>query len=388
MHKFCTILLIFFFSVGVLYASEELTVLLENWFAVENVKSVWNNETNTAELLYAAENFNLSIKRFTQSLLFSQYTITGLKSEENANAIRSKTDRFIISIKEENKENAAMEAEAIRAHLIDWVRLDNAASSQVFSHSVYIFAVFAFLIVVLIGVVLFLHNALRRSLVHEQESAEFTRIIMLTQEKERNLLSAELHDTVLQDMSRLLRLSEENAAENKLITELTNKVIIRLREICRTLMPPDFSRLALDDSLKQLCADFENRSNIECRTIIEQDFNDIIKSFNISPQMQLQIYRIVQEALTNIEKHSKATEVTLTVRCKDGKILLVYITDDGIRFAEKNASTDSALRFTQGLGHRGMYHRAEILGASLSFVPGVGTGLTVRLEVPLVSKTF
>jgi len=105
-------------------------------------------------------------------------------------------------------------------------------------------------------------------------------------------------------------------------------------------MPPDFSRLALTDSLIQLCADFEKRSKVECRAIIDKDFN----AGRLSPQMQLQVYRIVQEAFSNIEKHSESKEVTLTARYKEDKALLICVTDDG---------------------------------------KGLHSGLTVRLEVPL-----
>jgi len=109
--------------------------------------------------------------------------------------------------------------------------------------------------------------------------------------------------------------------------------------------------------------------------------------------MQLQIYRIVQEAFSNIEKHSKAKEVTLTacnlnraanaakvpLLSREDKALLIYITDDGKGLNRNMANTQSG----DGLGIRGMYQRAAILGAALSFVEGAGSGLTVRLEVPL-----
>jgi signal transduction histidine kinase len=146
---------------------------------------------------------------------------------------------------------------------------------------------------------------------------------------------------------------------------------------------PDFSRLALTDSLVQLCADFEKNTAVECRAtecrmIIDKDFTPD----RLSPQMQLQVYRIVQEALSNIEKHSEAKEVTLTVRNKEDKALLICVTDDGKGLVQNTAITQNP-KSGDGLGIRGMYQRAAILGASLSFVEGAGSGLTVRLEVPL-----
>ena len=109
--------------------------------------------------------------------------------------------------------------------------------------------------------------------------------------------------------------------------------------------------------------------------VIGQDFS----ADRLSPQMQLQIYRVVQEALSNIEKHSEAKEVTLTARNKEDKALLICVTDDGKGLHRSKTNTQSR----DGLGIRGMYQRALILGASLSFVEGAGYGLTARLEVPL-----
>jgi len=222
---------------------------------------------------------------------------------------------------------------------------------------------------------LFLYRALRHSQTKEQDSSDFTRITMLAQEKERALISAELHDTVLQDMGRLLQISKDASPKDRTFSELTQKIIARTREICRKLMPPDFSRLALTDSIVQLCADFEKNMAAECRAIIDKDFTPD----RLSPQMQLQVYRIVQEALSNIEKHSEAKEVTLTVRNKEDKALLICVTDDGKGLNTNMANTQSG----DGLGIRGMYQRAAILGASLSFVEGAGSGLTVKLEIPI-----
>jgi signal transduction histidine kinase len=208
---------------------------------------------------------------------------------------------------------------------------------------------------------------------------EFAGNTILAQENERTLISVELHDTVLQDMGHLLhicnlQISRDTPSTDRALSELAQKIMIRTREICGQLMPPDFSRLALEDSLVQLCADFEKRLRTECRAIIDKD-----SSVNrLSPQMQLQIYRIVQEALSNIEKHSSANEVTLTARNKD-KALLICVTDDGKGFAQNSTKKQRG----DGLGIRGMYQRAAILGASLSFVEGAGSGLTVRLEIPL-----
>jgi signal transduction histidine kinase len=249
----------------------------------------------------------------------------------------------------------------------------------VFSRFVQVFGVFSFGVIVLAALIWLLYRALRRSRVQEQDSADFSRITMRAQERERAFISAELHDTVLQDMGRLLQISKENIPNgNAPLAELAGKVLIRTREICRELMPPDFSRLALADMLVQLCADFEKRASVECRAVIDKDFS----ADRLSPQTQLQVYRIVQEALSNIEKHAEAAEVTLLARNKEDA-LLICVTDDGKGISPAIAGGEGSPRQSgQGLGIRGMYQRASMIGASLSFIPGAGSGLTVRLEAP------
>jgi signal transduction histidine kinase len=145
----------------------------------------------------------------------------------------------------------------------------------------------------------------------------------------------------------------------------------RTRKVCRELMPPDFSRFALQDSLIQLCMDFTARTGVECRALIHPGFT----ARRFPPTAQLQIYRIAQEALTNIEKHARAAESTLTARggTAEDPAMIIYISDDG-------AGLPAAP--SEGLGIRGMRERAAILGADLSFIGGPGGGLTVRLEIP------
>jgi signal transduction histidine kinase len=387
---------------------EGISELLERWFIVESALYNWQGSTgginSTAENLFSSlEQFDKILEDFTGSILFIQYEGTGLLPQESGKTACIMTKELTASIKKivlmessgvsnadlpAAKTALAKEADMIRSELYSWLSMDSQISSNVFKRLIYIFGVFSVFVIGMIVLTLFLYRALRHSQILEQDSSDFSRTTMLVQEKQRALVSAELHDTVLQDMGRLLQISKDTPSTDSVLSELAKKIMTKTREICRTLMPPDFSRLVLADSLVQLCADFEKRSLIECRAAIDKDFS----AEKIPAQMQLQIYRIVQEAFSNIEKHSKAKEVTLTACGREDKALLIYITDDGKGLEpqpspqgegsplERNmANTQSG----DGLGIRGMYQRAAILGAFLSFVEGAGSGLTVRLVVPL-----
>ncbi|MDR1351985.1 MAG: histidine kinase [Treponema sp.] len=215
-----------------------------------------------------------------------------------------------------------------------------------------------------------MRRSLHRSRRQERDSAAFSRMIMLGQEAERSRIAAELHDTVLQDMVRLRHAISAGDAAGDLL-DLGRRVMNRTRKVCRELMPPDFSRFALQDSLIQLCMDFTGRTGVECRALIHSGFT----ARGYPPAAQLQIYRIAQEALTNIEKHAGAAEATLTARggTAEDPSLLICISDDGAGLPAPPS---------EGLGIRGMRERAAILGADLSFIGGPGGGLTVRLEIP------
>jgi len=394
---------LFFFLSSFVYATEEMTDLMNHWTAVESALGKWQNAVeisanNSAaeKLVSSLEQFNEKLENFTASLVFLQYEGMGLLSKDSGKTTRLMTQELTASVKEiaemesstdsfaefsavfslADKIALTQKADAIRQELYLWSNIDTSISSKVFSRLFNVFGIFLFFVICLVIIVLFLYRDLRHSRIQEKDSLEFAGNTILAQENERTLISVELHDTVLQDMGRWLQINKTNTPTDQTLSELALKIMTRTREICRTLMPPDFSNLTLTDFFIQLCTDFEKRMSVECRPIIDKDFS----AERLSPQMQLQIYRIVQEALSNVEKHSEAKEVTLTAQNKDEKTLLIYITDDG---KGNMANIQSSQSSGDGLGIKGMYQRAAILGASLSFIEGAGAGVTVRLEVPL-----
>ena len=171
-------------------------------------------------------------------------------------------------------------------------------------------------------------------------------------ETERGRVSRELHDSVLP----LVRGSE---------------VYDMIRSICTGLMPPDFERLSLKDSLAQHYVHFMKRSGIECVCSIDED----VDFSGIKVENQLHLYRIVQESFNNIEKHSKAKKAFLVVR-RVSENILVCVSDDG----------EGLINNTENLGMRSIRQRAAIIGAKLDFVSESGNGLMVRIEIPMRGK--
>jgi signal transduction histidine kinase len=159
-----------------------------------------------------------------------------------------------------------------------------------------------------------------------------------------------------------------------------------VRSICEGLGPQDFRFQGLADALRRLCYDFGGKTGIDCRVDIAEN----LPLDSLNNEMQLQVFRIVQEALTNVEKHAEATEVVVVLRMitADKGALFVSVSDDGKGFSVpgKNSRITEPQAGKLGIAHfgiRGMYERAAILGGVLTIESEKNEGTLVCLKVPL-----
>ena len=221
----------------------------------------------------------------------------------------------------------------------------------------------------------------------------FSHAYMLAQDEERGRISRELHDTIIQDMRYLLLETEKMGTTDKKNEreKLSSKtvpmmadIIRKTRDICTDLIPPDFRFSALPDALRQMCHVFGEKTGIDCRAEIDEGVNlDFLPM-----EKRLQVYRIVQEALANIEKHSGAKEAIVTMRRGnngsspgDGAVF-VGINDDGIGFSSPLDNKGKIISGidTSHIGIISMKERAAILGGSLTINTAPGEGALVCLE--------
>jgi len=209
---------------------------------------------------------------------------------------------------------------------------------------------FTIIITALVLLLCYLYLSIRKACKQEQQSLDFSNLIIEGLEAERRRISRELHDAVLPQL-------------------YGRAVSSQIRSICIDLMPPDFSCLSLKDALAQHCVQFSKRSGIQCACSID----DNIDFSNLSAEYQLHVYRIVQESFNNIEKHSKARRASLTVRRLQENIL-ICVSDDGVGLI---AGTGSSV----GLGIRCIRQRAVIINAEIDFISEIGNGLMVRIEL-------
>lgn len=215
-----------------------------------------------------------------------------------------------------------------------------------------------------------------------KSSNRYLRFTIKGQEEERARIARELHDTVAQDLRYCRNLAEKfKGEEGEQISRLLEKSLSNVRNMSYNLAPPDVIRNDLAANVLNLAQNFRERSDVEFRLTIP----DQLESSFLSEEQNLNLYRIIQEALSNIIKHAEASEVTLLVRNENGdepKGIYIFISDDGKGFDIQQVSA----RGTDGnhFGLVGMNERAELIGAKLvvDTHEGEGTQITVITTVP------
>jgi signal transduction histidine kinase len=204
--------------------------------------------------------------------------------------------------------------------------------------------------------------------------------LLEVQESERRLIAHELHDEIGQELTGLKIALEMNALKrggespNGLMEaqSVVNKLTEIVHELSLKLRPAMLDDLGLLPTLLWHFERFTGQTNIHV-TFLQKDIDDS----RFPHEVETAIYRIVQEALTNVARHARVDEVVVRL-WSDEKALGVQIEDHGVGFDAEAAV--NACR-TNGLG--GMRERAMLLGGKFTVEaqPGIGTRLTVELPV-------
>ena len=252
----------------------------------------------------------------------------------------------------------------------------------------FLFFFFCLFIIIIILALWILYGRLEKAESRERQSLDFSRETIIAQEQERSRIARELHDTVAQDLWRLSFQTEsmdkaaESAERSRLCREVVKgqkEIMQRVRSICDNLIPPDFQRRRFDDALRNLCYSFEQRTGIECQLGIQ----DKILSGPLNDDTQLQCFRIVQECLTNIEKHAEATETSVLVHGNNNGELVICVSDNGKGFSPPDRDSCRKLRAGGHYGLWSIYERAASIYGTLTFDSNAGEGTMVTLQIPI-----
>jgi signal transduction histidine kinase len=158
------------------------------------------------------------------------------------------------------------------------------------------------------------------------------------------------------------------------MSEMTDDVIRQMRRISAELRPGVLDDLGLDAALEWQCGEFEKRTEITC--VLRSTLGDR----QLDRELSTAVFRIFQEALTNITRHAEAKHVEVTLEEKDGRLRL-EVKDDGKGIAPE------ITHGRKSLGLLGMRERARRLGGSATIRRDVDHGTIVTLDVPLVGAT-
>jgi two-component system sensor histidine kinase UhpB len=210
--------------------------------------------------------------------------------------------------------------------------------------------------------------------------------VIRAQEEERRRIARELHDDTGQTLTLLLvRLkllensatSQERQAEIEELRLLVSAAIDRVRRMALDLRPPALDHLGLAASLRSLVRQLKETTHLAISLELPEG------AITLSPERAIAVYRIVQEALTNILKHGNATKVQVKLARQDGR-LSICVEDDGrgfdLRALEHTRRPETDGR---GLGLFGMEERAHLLGGRFQIESQPGHGTRVQVMVPL-----
>jgi two-component system, NarL family, sensor histidine kinase ComP len=206
------------------------------------------------------------------------------------------------------------------------------------------------------------------------------KLLFSIEEKQRSNLAKDLHDSVLQDLVSLKRQCEIALADvdvgstqlKKQLSEMSSnmtKIIKTTRETCQELRPQLLYDLGLVKALNKLVLQYQDIVDFDIR------LNTGNFTVNLDIDTQLNIYRIVQELLTNAQKHSKASQVLIILVCIKDKIVLHY-EDNGIGFdySDQNDKTES-------MGLSGISERVKALKGSININTSRGNGVKIDVEI-------
>jgi len=197
---------------------------------------------------------------------------------------------------------------------------------------------------------------------------------LAAQEAERNRIAQELHDQVGQSLTVVLlglKQIEQHAPpelvpELELVRESARSGLDDVRRVARELRPGVLEDLGLHSALTALATDFQATVGIPLRRTFAPGLPELSK------EAELVVYRVAQEALTNIARHAEASRAELSL-LRSGDVVVLEVSDDGRGTGEVRP----------GSGIRGMRERAILVGGTLSIVHPAPHGTRVRLEVPV-----
>jgi PAS domain S-box-containing protein len=221
----------------------------------------------------------------------------------------------------------------------------------------------------------------------EEQIHTLTRELMMIQEKERQRISRELHDTVSQDLSALKimcaslsdshpELSTDTRQRVSEISAILAATIGSVRDLAYDLRPPALDALGLVRTISMHCEDFSERTGLNV------DFSSVgVEGLRLDPDTQINLFRLIQEGLNNVITHADANQAFVRLVASFPDIIL-RIEDDGKGFdVQRRLAT---AHHEKRMGLQSMEERTALLGGNMRIEsrPMQGTKITVKVPIP------
>jgi signal transduction histidine kinase len=222
----------------------------------------------------------------------------------------------------------------------------------------------------------------------EQELRRLASQLLSIQEKERRRVARELHDELGQALTvlkiNLVAIEDKLAPDQhhlkancEHMLSYIDTVIENVRRLSWDLSPSSLEDLGLSAALGYLADETCRNHNIQC-TVVMDEIDHVF-----TPEIQINIYRIFQESLTNVVKHARASLVSVNVAREDGKVSFT-IRDNGRGFNLKQAMSGKVAK--KSLGLTAMHERALMARGSLQISSRKGRGTTIAFFIPTTKR--
>jgi two-component system NarL family sensor kinase len=217
----------------------------------------------------------------------------------------------------------------------------------------------------------------------DEYQQELLRSQLEIQESTFKTIAMELHDNIGQVLSvvklslSILPLAKDHPAYESVLNsrEMLNKVIYDMGNLTKSLHTDRIAQIGLVEAMR-----FDLES-LRRTGLLEVDFSVDGSEYRLEDQRSIFLYRMFQEMLNNILKHSQATRVNIAVNYSIDNKFVLKVEDNGVGFDIEKKRTQASS--SSGIGLKSMTNRASLIGAQISVQSQPGKGTSVKVELPL-----
>jgi signal transduction histidine kinase len=241
--------------------------------------------------------------------------------------------------------------------------------------NVYIFLAAMLVVIVLTSLYLVQYNRglFKQVAALSEKRSELAQQLISMQESTFRSISLELHDDfgqILTAIGAMLQRADRHTGDLLEVREIVQTTLDKVRSLSHALHPVVLDEAGLESALDVYLPTFEKQTGIEV------GYEKTGQGKELDRELSIHLYRVVQEALNNVARHSSSKSAAVRLRFLPAAVVL-EVQDEGIGFQE---------RVTQGLGLISMRERAELVNGSIEFAKGEKGGVLVRITVPLASQ--